>query len=61
MQQKTIIKVNYAVRKEIKEALKTSYPTVSRALNGDATTELHCKIRHVALQKGGIELKPINK
>ncbi len=59
--QKTIIKVDQSVRKEIIEILGTSYPSVRRALNGTHDSELARKIRKVALEKGGVELKPVEK
>jgi hypothetical protein len=38
-----------------------SYPTIRRALNGTTNTELAKKIRKVALIKGGVELKVVEK
>lgn len=54
---KTIIKVDYSVRKEIMNILNVSYPTIRRALNNETNTEIAKKIRQVALTKGGIEFK----
>lgn len=58
---KTIIRVDQSVRKEIIKILGTSYPSVRRALNGTHDSELARKIRKIALEKGGIELKPVKK
>lgn len=55
----TLINVPYSVRKEIATALSVSYPTIRKALNGRAETDLQKKIRHVALLKGGVEYEPI--
>jgi|BioPla2DNA2_1021312.scaffolds.fasta_scaffold10587_10 DeoR/GlpR family transcriptional regulator of sugar metabolism len=59
--EKTIIKVDYSVRKEIMKIFDVSYPTIRRALNGTTNTELAKKIRKVALIKGGVELKVVEK
>ena len=59
--EKTIIKVDYSVRKEIMAALGVTYPTIRKALNGKTDTELSKKIRKAALAKGGVELKIVEK
>ncbi len=59
--EKTIIKVDYSVRKKIMRTLDVSYPTIRRALNGTTNTELAKKIRKVALVNGGVELKVVEK
>lgn len=59
MQKKTVIRVPHTVRRELMRVLNTTYPTVRRALNGDATTDLHRKIRHTALIKGGKEYQQV--
>ncbi len=59
--EKIIIKVDYSVRKEIMKIFDVSYPTIRRALNGTTNTELAKKIRKVALEKGGVELKVVEK
>lgn len=56
---KTIIKVDYSVRKEIMKILNVSYPTIRRALNNETNTEIAKKIRTVAIAKGGVELKTV--
>jgi hypothetical protein len=57
----TIIKVDYAVRKEIMRMLNVTYPTIRKALNGETDTELSKRIRQTAIAKGGIELKIVDK
>jgi|AGTN01.1.fsa_nt_gi hypothetical protein len=57
----TIIKVEYSVRKEIMKMLNVTYPTIRKALNGETDTELSKKIRKMAIAKGGVELKIIDK
>lgn len=59
--EKTIIKVDYSVRKEIMVALGVTYPTIRKALNGVTSNELSKKIRTVALAKGGVELKIVEQ
>lgn len=58
---KTIIKVDYSVRKDIMAALGVTYPTIRKALNGTGSNELSEKIRASALAKGGVELKIVEK
>lgn len=58
---KTIIKVDYSVRKQIMKLLNVTYPTIRRALNGDTNTRLAQKIRELALLKGGIELRVVKE
>ncbi|MFA7492700.1 MAG: hypothetical protein WCZ43_04190 [Proteiniphilum sp.] len=57
----TIIKVDYSVRKEIMKLLNVTYPTIRKALNGKTDTELSKRIREIAMAKGGIELKIVDK
>lgn len=57
----TIIKVDYSVRKEIMKMVNVTYPTIRKALNGETDTELSKRIRQIAIAKGGIELKIIDK
>lgn len=57
----SIIRVDYAVRKEIMKILDVTYPTIRKALNGETDTELSKKIRQTAIAKGGIELRIIDK
>lgn len=60
MQQKTIIKVDHSVRKELMKVLNTTYPTIRKALAGYEGNALAKKIRHVAItQYGGTIYKPI--
>lgn len=54
--EKTIIKVDHSVRKEIMKTLGCSYPTIRKALNGESFSDLSRKIRRIALVKGGVEL-----
>lgn len=42
----------------IKELLKTTYPTVRAALNGDCSSEISKRIRKIAIDRGGVEVKP---
>ena len=57
----TIIKVEYAVRKEIMKMLNVTDPTIRKALNGETDTELSKRIRQMAIAKGGVKLKIVDK
>lgn len=52
---KTYIKVDHAIKKEIKEELGTSYASISKALDYSRNTKLSEKIRAMAIEKGGTE------
>lgn len=58
---KAYIKIEGAIRKEIKEELKTSYTSIRKALEFSRNTELSEKIREMALEKGGVEYKQVEK
>lgn len=47
------IVVPSGTRKKIAEALRVSYDTIRKALNGQITTANHKKIRELAIQLGG--------
>jgi len=51
--------VDLGVRNKIRAAFNCSYPTISTALNGSENTALQKKIRVMALQLGGIEVKAV--
>ncbi|PID94517.1 MAG: hypothetical protein CSA89_01470 [Bacteroidales bacterium] len=46
----------YGKRKEIKEELRVSYPTIIRALKGKNRSLVTQKIRQMAYVKGGYEV-----
>ncbi|MDR1883717.1 MAG: hypothetical protein LBR26_13175 [Prevotella sp.] len=52
----TEIIVKHRIKKQIKEALKTTYPTIRSALFGMTNTETAIKIREKALELGGVEV-----
>ena len=49
------ILIKHKVKKQIKEDLNTSYPTIRLALLGETRTELAKRIRQKAIALGGIE------
>lgn len=51
--------VDLGVRNKIRTAFNCSYPTISTALNGKENTALQKKIRVMALELGGIEVKAV--
>lgn len=53
------ILVNNGVRKQIKEALNCSYPTIRAALTYETNTLLGQRIRDVALELGGVEYNSV--
>ena len=57
---KTIIKVPHGIIKEIAAIKEVSALTVRKALSGDKSVRKYNEIRICALEKGGVELSPIN-
>lgn len=52
------ILLKHKVKKQIKEALNTSYPTIRLALLGETDTDLAKEIRAKALELGGVKVEP---
>lgn len=50
------ILVTHNAKRQIKDELNTSYPTVRRALYGMTKTDLAKRIRAKALELGGVEV-----
>lgn len=42
----------------LRRLYKTSYPTVSKALNGKSASKLAYQIRQTAIERGGLEVLP---
>ena len=59
--QKRYIQVDHRVRKEIKDELGTSYPSIRMALDFTRNTDLSERIRELALKKGGDEFKIVEE
>lgn len=55
------IRVSHSVKKQIKESLGTTYPSIRLALLGATTTELAKSIRTKALELGGVKVEPPKK
>ncbi|MDR2004364.1 MAG: hypothetical protein LBQ74_15140 [Prevotella sp.] len=51
------ILVKHYIKRQIMEALGTTYPTIKRALDGKRMNELALRIREKALELGGVEAK----
>ncbi len=60
MEKKSKILVPAGVKKELRDELGTTYPTVREALAGIKSTDIAEKIRAAALLKGGVEVKQQN-
>lgn len=52
------IMVAYGERRAVARILKTSVVTVRKALMGKSKSELARRIRILALERGGVEIKP---
>lgn len=57
--ERTIIKVPHGAIKEIAAIKDVSTLTVRKALNGDTSIRKYNEIRICALEKGGVEMKPV--
>lgn len=51
------ILVDRGEKKYIRDLFGCTYPTVRSALSGKISTALHIKIRTVAKERGGVEMK----
>ncbi len=51
-----VILVNIGEKKKLKELFGVSYPTVRKALRGEASTPLLIQIREAAIKRGGAEV-----
>lgn len=58
---KNRIWVGYGEGKQLKKIFNTSYVTVNKALSGNANTDLQRRIRKAAMERGGMEIQPLNK
>ena len=54
------ILVDHNEKTELMKICNTSFPTVRKALNGKSDSELSIIIRKTAIERGGIEYKPLN-
>lgn len=52
-----LILVNVGEKKKLKDLFGVSYPTVRKALRGEANTPLLLKIREAAIKRGGVEVE----
>jgi hypothetical protein len=55
------ILTKHGERNELAKLCKVSLPTVRSALNGDVVTELSIKIRQIALERGGVEIRTVSE
>ena len=58
---KKVILVQNGEKKKLKELFCVSYPTVRRALRGEADTPLITQIRQAAIERGGAEVERSEK
>lgn len=49
--------VDFGLRKQLAHRAGASYPTIRIALSGHVATPQHMKIREIALELGGVEVK----
>ena len=56
-----VILVNIGEKKKLKELFGVTYPTVRKALRGDASTPLLIQIREAAIKRGGVEVEEAKK
>lgn len=52
--------VEFGIKKRLMDCMKVSHVTIRESLRGNVKTELGIKIRKLAIEMGGVELKSTN-